>query len=654
MTPQTADHAEPDLLALPAFADASAALRPLTQVAALQAALLALLLAGAFLTAAQPGRTPVLDTLLQRGDAGLVGAALVLSLTGTFACMLLVWGRRRTVLPRLAPKPAVPPRFFLRRWLSRRRRAPLAPVVRMAGWPQAVLVLLGAALSALLLYRFPPLPPAVTAVPIDWPGVAGLMLLPAFLMMACERVVTAMAARLPESARLAALLRLPALILLVLAGLGAAQGFGVPPLAWASRLLQLFLYVAAAELALRTLAVWFLPLPLPERAQAAIGSAVAALLQPGALRPSGMAQRLRTQLGIDISRSWAVDYVRNAAPPVLLLLLLVSWGLSGVTLIDIGQRASYERFGAPVAILRPGLHMLLPWPFGRVRRVEYGVVHAVPVGTDLTGVAAPIDISTADGEPPQSANRLWTDQPGADTSYLIASSIGTRQSFETVSVDVRVLYRVGLDDESARRALYGNADPDTLVRSLAARLMAQFFADRTLNQVLGERREQVANQLRSALQAELDHRRSGLDVVALVVESMHPPGGAAQAYRSVQAAQITATTREAEETGRATGTINVAQRDAHDARDQADALAAELISAAQVDRIQAEADAQAFRNGGRAFLLERYFNNLRMALPYAQLEVVDNRLQHQSTPMIDLRGAMPPMPAAPQDGTQPQ
>jgi len=108
------------------------------------------------------------------------------------------------------------------------------------------------------------------------------------------------------------------------------------------------------------------------------------------------------------------------------------------------ERGVYERFGAPVAVLRPGLHLLLPWPFGQIRRVEYGVVHAVPVGAELGGAALggaelggvqpPVDNSTADGPSPLSANRLWDEQPGTDISYLIASRGAGKESFEAVSV----------------------------------------------------------------------------------------------------------------------------------------------------------------------------------------------------------------------------
>jgi regulator of protease activity HflC (stomatin/prohibitin superfamily) len=657
MTPNEADATaiEPatiDLTALAAFADAGGAMRKLLQVAAVQTAALLLLLAAAIPTRNLPGRSPSLDALLHEGAAGLVGAALLISLTGTLACLLIARGRRRTLdlgARSSEADPAVDANRLLKHKrflkLSRSGVARRPPVSRAAGWPQPVLILAGMTAAALMLRQFPPLAPDPTAAIPGWSGLAGLMLLPAFLLLVCERVIAADPPdRLPEAERLAALLRIPASTLLLLAALAGATGFGFTAGRWAALLLGVLLMAVAGELALRAVSVWFLPLPAPEAARAAIGSLLAALLQPRTLRPAEMARRMRAQLGIDITRSWAVGFVRAAMPPVLLGLLVLTWGLTGVSRIGMTERGVYERFGAPVAVLRPGLHLLPPWPFGQVRRVEYGVVHAVPVGVEPGGVQPPVDNSTADGPSPLSANRLWDEQPGTDISYLIASRGAGKESFEAVSVDIRVLYRIGLDDESARRALYGLAAPDTLVRALSDRLLARYFADRTLPQVLGERREQVAVGLRSALQAQLDERRSGVDVVAVVVESMHPPGGAAEAYRSVQAAQILASTQRAEETGRAYGSLSVAARDAHDVGDQAQALAAELIGAARSDRSQADADTLAYRDGGHAFLLERYFSNLRAALGAAPLEIIDNRLDRTAASIIDLRP--PGAPAA--------
>ena len=114
---------------------------------------------------------------------------------------------------------------------------------------------------------------------------------------------------------------------------------------------------------------------------------------------------------------------------------------------------------------------------------------------------------------------------------------------------------------------------------------------------------------------------------------------AAAAYRSVQAAQIVASTQRAQETGRAYGSLSVAARDAHDMSDQAQALAEELTGAARADRSRADADTLAYHAGGRAFLLERYFGNLGAALGHSALEIVDDRLGRAEAPLIDLRAA---------------
>ncbi len=624
--------ADADLAQDASFADAESVKRLIRRVAGCQALLLVLLLVPTGWARFRTAWSPVWDAFVHAGTVGALCGALVLSLTGSLACLLLVSARHRT---------------FARTDLD--TSVERAPVTIVAGWPQAMVVLGGSVLAAGILRIWPPLAPMALDATLRWPVLAAVMLVPAFLLMVLERAITATPpSRLPEVARLVALLRLPVLAIFAHIATLVAIGFGFPVGTVPATATDIFLAVVAAELALRTLAVWFLPPPAPAAARALVGSAVASFLQPGALRPGEMARRMRTQFGIDITRSWAVAYARAAAGPVLLALLAFTWGLSGVTRIDLNQRGSYERFGAPVAMLRPGLHVLLPWPFGRVRLVEYGVIHALAVGATSNGAGEPPDTSTADGPAPLSANRLWDQEFGTDdNSYIIASETADRQSFEIVSVNMTVLYRVGLNNAAARMALYNEADPAALVRSLSGRELSHFFASRTLLAVLGERNEEIATELRAALQADLDRARSGLDVVALVVESMHPPGGAAAAYRGVQTEQIIASLRYSQEMGRAQSTLSVAAAEAHDTRDNAEAAAAELISSASVESWQSGADTLAFRRWGSAFLVERYFANLRSALSKASLEIMDSRIGATSAPILDLRPPATGAPAAP-------
>jgi hypothetical protein len=99
------------------------------------------------------------------------------------------------------------------------------------------------------------------------------------------------------------------------------------------------------------------------------------------------------------------------------LLALAGWAATGVAAVDVDQRAVYERFGSPVAVLHPGLHLVLPWPFSHLRRVDLGTVREV-------GLVAP---------------------PGE-----------------------QVFFRVGLADAQAMDAAYASSDPAALVQALGS------------------------------------------------------------------------------------------------------------------------------------------------------------------------------------------
>jgi regulator of protease activity HflC (stomatin/prohibitin superfamily) len=124
-----------------------------------------------------------------------------------------------------------------------------------------------------------------------------------------------------------------------------------------------------------------------------------------------------------------------------------------MTGVGVFARGVYERFGAPVAVLHPGLHLLVPWPFGRVRLLDFGAVR----GVDVPG------------------------RPG-----------------------LRVLYRVGLSDSEALDAAYGSADPDGLVRAAAGEAVIALSAGS----------EAV---LQGMIQAALDKAECGLQVVGVLL-----------------------------------------------------------------------------------------------------------------------------------------
>jgi regulator of protease activity HflC (stomatin/prohibitin superfamily) len=388
------------------------------------------------------------------------------------------------------------------------------------------------------------------------------------------------------------------------------------------------------ELCARALGRCFLPPPTAGAAHAAIESVLARMIAEG-VATRGLDAPVRQHLGIDFSRGWALSFVRAAIPPVVLLLLLLCCGLSGVVLVGLDQRAIYQRLGAPVAVLHPGLHAILPWPMGQVRRVEFGVVHE----TALTGpnMALPSRPVGAEDLPPPEADRLWEQAHPGELDFLIAGDSGGQQSFQVVSADIKVRYRIGLTDRDALLAAYRVAEPAALLRGAASRAMAGFFAGRTLDAVLGENREAMAERLRTELQQDLDEIDPGIELAAVVIEAIHPPAGAAEAYHAVQAAEILAVTAISAERGRALATRAKASQYATDIVNQARAAGAEATGTATADLTRFTADHAAALAGGESFLLERRLTSLAASLSGKTLMIVDHRIPVADAPVLDLR-----------------
>ena len=485
-----------------------------------------------------------------------------------------------------------------------------------------------------------------------WGSVAaGIAISLAFSLLVFERYLAQQqVAQWPEARLLAPLVRVPILTFLMSA---VCLLFSSDDALWPARLAVLTGLLPAAvavELILRAVAALFSPRRDKLEPRMIGQSFVAGMLRWPPQPLLALQHELHNRFGIDLRQIWAFTYMRKAFFPVLAVVVAVGWVLSGVNEIPLQGRGIYERFGKPVEVLGPGLHAGLPWPLGRVLAVENGVVHELATSTE--SAIDPL-LTPADGLPPLTANRLWDATHVNDKSQLIASDSGDRQGFQIVNMDVRFVYRIGLSDRAAIAATYHSNDVPTLIRSTASRILVHDFASRTLDGVLGEQRSALADDIGRAVQADLDTLDSGVEILATVVEAIHPPAGAANAYHGVQAAQISAQALIARERGAASEQTNVAQLQASVALDQAHALAREVNATAQTADLRFGAEQKAYASAGHGFLLEQYLSQLSLGLNNARLLILDHRLGGSSAPTLDLRSfTLPADPVAPRKAAQ--
>lgn len=391
-----------------------------------------------------------------------------------------------------------------------------APTLWLGGW--GLLAVLGVEQAWNLT-----LPP--TALGLAATVGAACFLLLAFGLLVMERhLAQENTAQWPEAATLAQLIR----VVIISLALGAfCLLFADETSVWPVRLavlIGLLPGLVAAELLLRAVLSLFSPRRERLEPELLARSFIADMLRWPPQPLLALQHELHNRFGIDLRQIWAFSYMRRAFLPVLAVVALVGWSLTGIHEIALQERGIYERFGKPVEVFGPGLHMGLPWPLGRVLSVENGVVHEL--ATSVGETTAPDQADPAEGPAPAVANRLWDASHVNDKSQVIASSRADKQSFQIVNMDVRFVYRIGLSDEAALAATYNSADVPMLIRSSASRILVHDFASRTLDGLLGEDRVGLAEEIGRAVQADLQKLDSGVEILATVVEAIHPPAGA--------------------------------------------------------------------------------------------------------------------------------
>ena len=582
----------------------------------------------------------------------LAGAALAI-LAGAF---LAAASAAETRLAALRERPADPPEpvpvpipsagkevGWLRRAAAGLRplfRALLGQFRTLAGNLPVFLVVVGAGAAIAILAREWPEPSEIRLPANVFYMRGGLALIGAFPLLLAERAYAGFAGKLvPEAPALQRLLRLALLVFAVEGLASLLQGYGFDIFGLVGLVLRLIIAAVACELVLRALATFFQPRLAPAEERASVASAIAALLTPDTVSPTAWQQSLHDQLGIDLSRSWALRFVRSAILPVTALLLLVAWALTGVSVLPADQRGIYERLGKPVAVLQPGLHFGLPWPLGVVRQVDFGEVHVLTLGeASPLAAAEPRELASVEDAPPPSADRLWDQSHPTETSYLIASDVAARSAFQIVNVDVALIWRIGLNDEAALASTYRAAEPQAFLRAYAGRLLARYFSTRTVLGALGEKREGIAEELKSELQAALDRASTGIELVAVVVEAIHPPAAAADSYHEVQAARIRSRATISEAQRRAVGVSSEAERATLAKLASAEAGAVERVTSAQSDALRFSTDETSYVKAGPAYLFERYLAAITRDFSGAPITLLDHRIAASGgQTIIDMR-----------------
>ena len=323
---------------------------------------------------------------------------------------------------------------------------------------------------------------------------------------------------------------------------------------------------------------------------------------------------LEENTGITMRSLWSMRLIKHILPGAAVAIALLLWLSSGLVFVDSWQTGVVYRLGhLQDQVLQPGLHLLLPRPFDRAEVYDTGSVGRLTIGYVPTG----------------DQDNIWTQAHGGEEYRLLLGS-----GDELVSINLRLEYRI--DDVLAY--VSSAADPESILQAEAYEIITQRTICTDLETILSADRTAFSESFRNALEDKLASYHTGLKVVGVVLESIHPPVEVATIYQKIISAGIEAEQIVIEAQNLANTTVLAAQNQFTATVGAAQVAAAESIANAKSEvagfMASASADA-AFRNEYRFY---KYLDALTRAYSDAKLVIVGGGIDSSNIYIGNLGG----------------
>ncbi len=279
----------------------------------------------------------------------------------------------------------------------------------------------------------------------------------------------------------------------------------------------------------------------------------------GASRDLGLLGYLEKNTGITMRSLWSLRLVKKLIPYTAILAVLLLWVCTGIIQVETYEEGAVYRFGRLQSeTLKPGIHLVLPYPFDKVKICSTGTVNRMTVGY----------ISSEDSD------NIWTAGHGSSEYKLLLGG-----GNELVSINLRIEYKVS----DLKSYLQCSAEPESILRALAYEAVTARTINTDLDSMLSVDRTAFAGSFADDLSERLENYDLGLEIVSVVLESIHPPVEIASVYQEIVSAGIKAEQYMLEAEAKAAVTRASAEDSRNTAINSANAAKSTAVAAARAE-----------------------------------------------------------------------
>ena len=221
--------------------------------------------------------------------------------------------------------------------------------------------------------------------------------------------------------------------------------------------------------------------------------------------------------------AWLVEHRRRLAKPAAVA-VLAGWMTTSLFTIGTEEVGVIERFGRKVMPHRePGLHLKLPWPVDRLTRVRAREIRVIEIGFRTSD-------STSFSEPPayewNIQHRDGRIQLRDDETLMLT---GDQNMIEMTAV---VHYNIDRPDDY----LFQQVDPEAVLRTASEAALRSVVNTIPLDSLLTTGRRAAEKRAAEGLNGLLAEYRTGVHVLKIHIQDMHPSVEVVDAFREVAGA----------------------------------------------------------------------------------------------------------------------
>lgn len=307
---------------------------------------------------------------------------------------------------------------------------------------------------------------------------------------------------------------------------------------------------------------------------------------------------LEENTGITLRSLWSIKYIRDITPAILFMIGVLLWLSTCIIQVETNQQAAVYRIGSlQDKILNPGLHLTLPYPFDKVEIYDTKMVNKTTIGYKAT----------------ENADNIWTEgHEGEEYKLLLGGGD------EVVSINLRLEYKIS----NLKQYLTTATSPESMMQALAYELVTDQTIATDLSSLMSADRDAFSENFQKELSKMMEEKNLGLEVVAVILESIHPPVEIAGVYQELISAGINAERYLVNAQDVAAVTIAQAETTQNTTIGAAQVNYEEKVATAKASIAEFMASVEAYNASSDAYKYQKYLAAVRKAYGNANLVIL--------------------------------